>query len=279
MRTTRAPLKCPLCPYSCQTERDYKIHFGEKHALRQAVGGARADGGSKKAIPQKQSLLKKVKPKLFLCDKCGGKFTREDNLRRHTATAHANRPRTFPCYYCVGRKNKSAEFTNESDLDSHIQSEHQRSGGQFELINSAFEEQSVSYSQVFVPPRPSLMSMIRDANLYKGFKDQVREMVQKLHLYRLSMVVIVVMVKYDSEGNINDKSTFPLRTTSIEMLAQKLRSSATIYKKFLTEIRTRLDDILTRGSGWSLDGIFQLILEIDAVRPLMPGRKERRRKQ
>ena len=200
-----------------------------------------------------------IKMAIFECDVCTAQFSRLSNKNRHMERAHNHVEPVYECSLC------SMYYTSYQKLLNHRRL-HKPSTG-FKFLRSAFKRQCVIHRKVYEK---------RIDSFEEAFSNDRDDLFTQLNYERarrtnvkVSLIYNVEFVKLNGGQQLEEIYEIRLRTPSWTI------RSVTDVQDFLKEAQTyiggRIEDFVSRGSGWVLDEVLYADLEMGACYALTGG--------
>ena len=195
------------------------------------------------------------------CNFCGAIFTRRSNLKRHIERMHTyTRPRHI-CILC-----KKA-FISLRSFNYHKQS-HKPTDNHFHLIRQGLNNTCQVYQKVFNN------NIATTTEAYDSVKSSIRNFLKYQLLqqksFKCQSILIVELVKLDATNTyVEDRFEFYVRSSS--HLITSLRDVRRFIRVSRIETELRVDDFVSHGTGWRLNDVIALNLELGKCKPLNAG--------
>ena len=193
------------------------------------------------------------------CDLCGKRLPRVD-LGMHKLHKHSNYKQTqHPCVVC-GQLFDSGKLLGRH-VKTHPPVPH------FDVVASAFDKRVVTYEKSF--PNKSM----RDIDLmFLLGRPRIKELLVRelanLRSVLFGMVVRVMMIQRDENGDIIQRSVIPLRSTNTPYNRGNMGRTKALLNVHRRQINFRLEDLRQQGSNWELEHVLCYRIEIVKSRPL-----------
>ena len=196
-------------------------------------------------------------------NECVDCFRLEDieEMNKHILKSHVKR--TYPCNFC------SRKYATEIELKIHQNKHHNiQSGGaqiEFSEVASAFRRRIVTFRADFQENEFSTLIaafQLAKANLKKTILSYLRDK----RLMRFCLVFHANYIQYDSEGDVKDRIVLPLTSRSKILMLGEARYNVIRYlKQQFSEIEKNSESFVAAGSGWVLEYVTSIGLEIGKV--------------
>jgi hypothetical protein len=197
----------------------------------------------------------------FTCPQCDVKFTRKFNRDRHFQLVHNNITLVHNCSLC------GAVFNSVNKLKKHHATHNPATG--FTIHTSAFRKKCVIYRKIYEKKMSTLEQCI---------KHDEKDIFNLLHYEMIARRSVKVSIIYhaefyrvaddDGDGGFNDNALSEIR---LRAPARMIVNESDIYQLMRESnavVQNRIDDFLENGSGWALNGIGQVDLELGNCRSL-----------
>ena len=219
------------CTYRTNHLRDYRRHIQARHRMKR---------------------LKK-------CIYCNFKTTNTEMLRRHKLE-HKNE--------CLARHHCSVcklVFSDSESFENHLNERHPESN-KFELIESAFKKKLRVYERN-IRKKGADTKCLKD--VFKDFKRLCRRISAKeFPVFRLNVCMFGIFEKSSPDNNEGEKETdtFALKTTHFTVKPHsKIKN---VWTAVMNQLDERIENLLLKGSGYSLKEVLKIHVEISSKPPL-----------
>lgn len=234
--------RCPVCNAQLLSRRALTIHLDRDHsALERATAKTTVYNSqfpricstchqvfySAALLLNHQQRLGHWRGLSHQCNYCHRRFETPDAVRQHTATTHFH-------HYSV--RNNAFRRTLET----------------VERIFGPDENDVDSVDQVFVREEAELMQMLR-------------AYINQHQAITAHIVLSARMVLYDDEGEVVERFVAPLRTNNHNLLQQESYNPHNVLQEMRSEANTRLEELEMTGSGYSLERIVGISLDVAKV--------------
>ena len=197
-------------------------------------------------------------------------FGSEEELRQHIVTDHVKR--FYPCDFC------SRSYEDKQQLRSHVLISHnvQRGGAQIDLMEvaSAFNRNVVTYRADFEADEYFSVQGVFSAAVM-SLKSTIANYLRNKKLIRFSLIIHARYIQTNpADGSVKDRILLPLTSTSRVLLSGESRNIKRYLKQQLMECESHSDSFVGAGSGWTMEDIASIGMEIGKVRLAGGCRKE-----
>lgn len=194
---------------------------------------------------------------VYICPNCNASFTRASNRDRHIIRMHNNEEIVYECHYC------EMSFDNVENLESH-KTIHQRSTS-FKVTKSAFKKDCVIYRKIFKDTVKTIeQAYLKYSNELYNLLDN--ELLSKSY-FKCTVTLVVEFIKLDPSDNIiEDSIQFYLVSGSLAISNRE--DIENLVHKSRANFHERADDFVNNGSGWILNDILYLDVQIGNCAPL-----------
>ena len=186
------------------------------------------------------------------CGICAEHYVR---ISHHLSSRHIKL--NIPCNRC-----NNVILHSDKVYDNHIKDIHPAPEGSiFNVIETAYSGRVQTFLATFLENRHLNLesSFIALANPLIAL---VKYQLQIQIVLRFAVILKVRFVKYDEMGGIESDVDIPLRSTSRPVYLADRTGIHKIVNDNFSEIVVRCDQFLTAGSGWSLDQVLDVRVEI-----------------
>ena len=191
----------------------------------------------------------------FKCVECKLIFKKLSTMREHRRTTH-NYTRTYPCSRC------HKIFQSAQTLQNHLQTH--KTDELFHAVKTSFKGAFCHYRLDFPNPLRSLEEM---KNQYEDrIVLKLQDLLADLGYYKVNFVVMTKMTKFVDENNEENTINTPFRTNSQLIYPQD--SLQDHFHNALVQVGQTIDEFTENGSGYILQGIYSITLEVGKCRPL-----------
>ena len=219
------------CTYTTSNSRNLKRHVQAKHRLKR---------------------LKK-------CFYCDYKTISTEKLRSHKKL-HKNECRArYHCSVC------KLAFSDSETFENHLDKNHPKSKN-FELIKTAFSKKLRVYCRD-IREKGSDTKCLWEA--FKDFKLLCRRISAKEYpVFRLNVIMYGVFEKSSPDDNEEEKETHTFVLKSTHFTVKPHSKIKNIWTAVISQFDDRIENLLMRGSGYSLTEVLKVHVEIGAKIPL-----------
>ena len=197
-----------------------------------------------------------------LCDGCGSRFTRANDLKRHIIRKHQLQhivKNTHVCEIC------KQIFDSADGVSKHIQNIHKPSR-RFKVVNKALRGVACLYEKII--NSTSIEEAFNKSNI-KDIESVLEYEVNTKKIIKASLDISTTYVQYDHTGDVVDRVTITLRSKSLTLLM--MSDFKAFILKAKEQICARADDFISNGSGWVLESVGKQRLSIAKQKSLMGG--------
>ncbi len=195
------------------------------------------------------------------CNLCGMNFTRKSTLKRHVERLHSY---TRPSHICVLCKKA---FTNLRSFNYHKQT-HKPVDTKFHLIQHGLHKTCEVYQKIFKRDIVTTGEAYKD--VYSALKKFLNYKLLEKKSFKCQTILIVEFVKLDvTDTYAEDRFEFFARSSS--SLITNLRSVRRFMRSTRVETELRIDDFISHGSGWRLNDVLALNVELGECKALNGG--------
>lgn len=194
----------------------------------------------------------------FECTHCGSKFTRNYSLRRHIERKHSNRRMIYDCQVC------GLSFDNIYEMRRH-HNYHTRDNS-FEVTQNVFQGVIKTFRKTHQGENDVRALHSRQRN---ELIDVIRNELSISLSLKMSIVLLISVMKLGSDGDAEDFMQFPFRSKSFQV--NQLQDLEFEIDTAIDQISNRVEDFQQNGSGWIIDQILQTRLELSQTNPLNGG--------
>jgi hypothetical protein len=200
-------------------------------------------------------LPEKIVKMPYICHICGVAFAKNETRVRHMNRVHAQAAPVFDCIIC------GAIFQSIHLMHQHILTH--APNPEFVRVQHLYSGSCTIYRKSYLPPTASL-----DLTLGQDHDDLVRLLAAEVAVKRFAKCSIVLAAEFlKMQGtDVMDSIIVHLRASSFTL---------TVYQNFIryvesahAEIANNLSDFLERGSGWVLNAIYAVEVQVARCRPL-----------
>lgn len=209
--------------------------------------------------------------KRFNCHVCGSQFSRKRNLDKHVAAMHGGSGQRVDHVYSCGLCDRF--FRSKAEVKEH-RDEHmlEKAAGRgsecgfqqiahahrkrCELLRLTFPEEVYFLPQAFVYALSRLVDLLK-----------IRQ--AQLKMFKFSMVLHVEFIKLNEEAQIETTIVTPFRTDSFKVMP--MANVAHHVLNGFSQIMSTIEDFTGLGSGWTVNEILYLDVELVQCRSLTGG--------
>lgn len=167
----------------------------------------------------------------------------------------------YKCRFCTSTNHF---FTSLSKLQKHYTKNHQTPKSSiFSLIDSAFKRRVLTFQTKFSFRKVENLDVLK-LNVFDDLKALLYHQLSLKHLMRFSLVVGTEYVKFDELGKVKNEETIYLRSSAKALLLNDLNQNqlGKRVNECLGEINARNESFLLSGSGWSMNQIRFINVEL-----------------
>ena len=187
------------------------------------------------------------------------------NLRKHRLASHLKRAFRYACL----SEGCTSGFKELISLERHSEQSHLEKGG-FEIIQTAFHKNCVTYARVFEPYEISQIEQLFRA-ISPSVESILSHSINVKKNFKYAVVIFCRMQKIDAAtGEVVKSQSFPRRNkqfaiTPITSLTEIREQLEQTYFATVSFIQDFFDGL---GSGWTLEYVEQVNLELGRCKPL-----------
>jgi hypothetical protein len=234
--------QCPICNTQLMGRSALTIQLGRDHsALERATA--------------KNMVYHSQFPQI--CSTCHQVFYSAALLLNYQQRLGHWRGLSHPCNYCH-RRFETADRVRQHTATTHFH--------HFSVRNNAFKRTLETVEPIFGPDKNDVNSVDQ------VFVREEAELMQMLQAYThqhqaitAQIVLSARMVLYDDEGEVIERFVAPLRTNNHNLLQQETYNTHGVLQQMRSEANTRLEELEITGSGYSLERIVGLSLDVAKV--------------
>jgi hypothetical protein len=197
------------------------------------------------------------------CPYCYKNFSRIDNLRTHIDRIHSNIPIYYECTICKER------FDIPELLHAHRLEVHHNTDETFTLYKSAWQKFKIF--RHICPPNRITVAQCFTRTIKNSLKTIILHELMNNSVIKFSLIFTGEFMLINYAEDITEVESFPIRTA--------MRTLSALYKSEIMdninasihEISSRIDDLVTQGSGWVMNDGVLIDIEITHVKPLAGG--------
>ena len=253
-------------------------------------------------VGHKRSLLRHIKnihesdvgrgKKVFKCQELEGcTFTTHHlaNYRKHIQSRHRHMRRMKKCLYCdfktvnteLLRRHKLEHnneclaryhcsvcklvFSDSESFENHLNEIHPKSND-FELLQTAFSKKLRVYGRNIREKGADTKCL---KHIFKDFKLLCRRIsAEEFPVFRLNVCMIGIFEKSSPDGNVEEKETDTLLLKSTHFEVKPHSRLKNIWTAVMNQFDDRIENLLMKGSGYSLTEVLKLHIEIASKPPL-----------
>ena len=196
--------------------------------------------------------------KRYQCAQCDSSFSRPYSLRRHVQRKHSEEEPVYDCQVC------GAIFEDISAIQDHyryhvLDNDFIQTTNMFDGVVKTYAKNHLNATDIRVNHAAHRAQMV----------DVVRNELNITLSIKLSIVLIISVVKFAIDGEIEDYLQIPFRSATLPV--HQMQDVEKDLDSAIDEIAYRFDDFQQHGSGWVIDNIVQTRMEISQVRALNGG--------
>ncbi|MEO1764353.1 MAG: hypothetical protein AAFR83_20880, partial [Cyanobacteria bacterium J06629_18] len=219
--------------------------------------------------------------KVFICNVCSNEAKTKVSAIKHYEKKHMNQSKCKICTHNVkspmyhSRKHMSTVFkckfcpndkyySTTDLLHQHYTNSHQTpDSNHFSVIDSAFRRRVLTFQSKFKFREVENLDVLK-LKVFDDIKSLVRHQLQLKHLMRFSLIVAGEYIKYDELGKVSTDAVVFLRSSSKAVLLNDLNTNQIDKRtnECLTEIFERNENFTLSGSGWSMNQVLHINIEI-----------------
>lgn len=194
------------------------------------------------------------------CQYCSAVFTRGANLKAHIKRVHSY---TKPKHICIICKKA---FISLRGFNYHKQI-HKPIKSKFHVIEHGLHRNCEVYQRVFFSTKTT-------SEAYTAVSDELKQLLKYQLLqkktFKCQTVLIMEFVKVDEANQvIEDRCEFYARSSSF--FISNLRNVRQFMRQSRLETELRIDDFISHGSGWKLNEVSAINIELGQCRALTGG--------
>ena len=236
-------------------------------------------------------LQKKVRGGVYKCQEMAGctyTTTNSRNLKRHVQAKHRLK-RLKKCLYCDYKtisteklrshkklhKNEcrarhhcsvcKLAFSDSESFEKHLNKNHPKSNT-FELIQTAFSKKLRVYCRN-IREKGSDTKCLWEA--FKDFKQLCRRTSAKEYpVFRTNVIMYGIFEKSSPDDDEEEKETHTFVLKSTHFIIKPHSKIKNIWTAVIQQFDDRIENLLMRGSGYSLTEVLKIHVEIAAIIPL-----------
>ena len=208
----------------------------------------------------------------FYCESCGESFARRDNLSRHIHRVHNTASNLiYSCGYCqqmLATKEEAVEHRR-----NHLRELAELDDGEgdgvekFIIIQSAHGKRCLRARYVFsdsvLTPDDALYQVYQPLVLY------IDELRLHFKAIKAATVLHLEFLKVSEVGELTDTLVVPIRSTMHTLLPRD--SAGPVVMRCFVEVRGTIEEFVSRGSGWAVNDVLYMDLEVVERRALNGG--------
>ena len=269
VKNTTKKYSCDRCGNSFKTNHKWSllrhirnIHEGEEKKVRGGVYKCQEMAGCTYTTSNSRNLKRHVQAKhrlkrLKKCLYCDYKTISTEKLRSHKKL-HKNECRArHHCSVC------KLAFSDSESFESHLNKNHPKSNT-FELIKTAFSKKLRVYCRT-IREKASDTKCLWGA--FKDFKLLCRRTSAKEYpVFRANVCMYGVFEKCSPDDEEKETDTFVLKSTHFTIKPHsKIKN---IWATVIHQFDDRIENLLLKGSGYTLTEVLKIHVEIAAKIPL-----------
>lgn len=219
------------CTYRTNHIANYRKHIQSRHRMRR---------------------LKK-------CLYCDFKTVNTELLRRHKLEHNNECLARYHCSVC------KLVFSDSESFENHLNERHPKSND-FELIQQAFSKKLRVYGRN-IREKGADTQCLKD--VFKDFKLLCRRIsAEEFPVFRLNVCMIGIFEKSSPDGNEEEKETDTFLLKSTHFTVKPHSRLKNIWTAVMNQFDDRIENLLMKGSGYSLTEVLKLHIEISSKPPL-----------
>ena len=253
-------------------------------------------------LARKSSLLRHIRnihesddnreKKVYKCQELEGCTYRTHhiaNYRKHIQSRHRSTRRMKKCIYCdfktvstellrrhkLEHKNECLArhhcsvcklvFSDSESFENHLNERHPKSND-FELIQTAFSKKLRVYERNIREKGADTKCL---KHVFKNFKLLCRRIsAEEFPIFRLNVCMIGIFEKSSPDGNEEEKETDTFLLKSTHFTVKPHSKLKNIWTAVMNQFDDRIENLLMKGSGYSLTEVLKLHVEIASKPPL-----------
>ena len=200
----------------------------------------------------------------FLCNICGKTFKRGWNFRRHRISMHANelglnegttsRGKMFACGICY------ISFPHRAQMKEHRMRAHRQSTTNFEEVQTA-HRRAIQVVRLNYPQDEGIVDAVSALRYsHKTLCGEIERQRAVCGMFKFCIVLMVEFIQIDEENKISQSITVPFRSRMIRVLPMAdIDDDITDAYEL---IQNSILGFVSKGSGWILDDIMHLDMEV-----------------
>ena len=193
------------------------------------------------------------------CQYCDFSTVNTELLRRHKLE-HSNE--CLARYHCSVCK---LVFSDSESFENHLNEVHPKSND-FELVQTAFAKKLRVYGRN-IREKGADTQCLKD--VFKDFKLLCRRIsAEEFPVFRLNVCMIGIFEKSSPDGNEEEKETDTFLLKSTHFTVKPHSRLKNIWTAVMNQFDDRIENLLMKGSGYSLTEVLKLHIEISSKPPL-----------
>lgn len=200
----------------------------------------------------------------FLCDICGRSFRRGWNYRRHRETTHANdlglnegnmsTAKMFACGIC------NISFPFRAQMKEHRRNAHERMTTDFREVQSA-HRRAIQVLRLDYPRDENIVDAVSALrHSHETLCMEIERQKAICGLFKFSIVLTVEFIQIDEENLVSQSIVVPFRSKMIRVLP--MADIDDDITEAYELIQNSIVSFVNRGSGWILDDIMHIDIEV-----------------
>ena len=256
LKMVRKCFFCVKCDKAFASNHSYKRHVRNNVCDRVPLGGIRRGRQQRHAEAQSESLRAETgtSAEQLACSDCDRVFTRRRNLLNHRQRYHMNVRIRYPCGFC------QQSFLSANELDSHRTRAHQSRNSFYERASALRRS-----CQVFRLDMPRRIVSVNGVIQYSTGQ-AVNFLEQKQIELNVFKVCLCLGAEYEkmgedqAEGELAERMLMNFRSKTQTIMP--FNDTESTVARCLNEIESHSEQFSVNGSGWVLDRVLYLDIEI-----------------
>ena len=275
------PFKCPECQTSFRHKKNLNQHLKSAHGHKPFQCTE-----CKNAYTNQSDLSRHVKTKhvniTYNCKECDFTSSRKDKLNRHIRDNHSNK--NMKCDKCEFRTNRKENLQrhirekhvlkecNECEFATYVTAELKKHKSSH--VPDDIEEES-AFKKLVYKKTWKIRELYGPLSALSSYKRKVRTTISDYKKEKGNMKwylgLVVQLAKLDRFG---EKMTVYPGFTARPNLAFNLDNFDNHYDKSASKIERDFEQFLQNGSGWVLERVVNILVNIGGYKPFYKKRKD-----